>query len=152
MKGDTCNGEGCSNVLKDNSLLCSTCRDRKYRALNPIRWLFYKNKNNAKSRGINWWLTFEEFKEFCEETMYHLTVGRSADGMTINRMKEELGYQKGNIEVITLADNVRQQNEDRRKREEELMKLKYGDRYINVLPVEQSNHAIVGPGGFPKDW
>lgn len=68
----------------------------------------YNNlKQNAKRRGKEFDLTFEEFKAFCIKHDYISKRGRGASGYTIDRDKNWLGYTANNIRARTNSDNVK---------------------------------------------
>jgi hypothetical protein len=62
---------------------------------------------NAKRRGKEFTLTFDEFKEFCMKTGYDEKKGKSSDSLSIDRIESSNGYSKDNIRAITLSDNVK---------------------------------------------
>lgn len=87
--------------------ICSTCRSRRTRAADPIRYSFINLRTNAKRRGKVFTITLEYFKQFCYRTDYIAGKGRTADSYTVDRINESLGYEPGNIQVLPNADNVR---------------------------------------------
>ena len=84
---------------------CHKCRSRKYRERNPLVALYHTVKSHAKQRGIGFFLTCEQFKDFCHKTGYHLTKGRTADAMSIDRIRGNEPYQVGNIQLKTVSQN-----------------------------------------------
>jgi hypothetical protein len=69
--------------------------------------VFHARKSRAKSRGIDWNLTYEEFKAFCEKTGYMEKKGTQPGCATIDRIDPSKGYQMDNIQILTLRENVR---------------------------------------------
>jgi hypothetical protein len=67
--------------------------------------LYHTAKSHAKQRGIGFLLTREQFEAFCHETGYHLTKGRTAEASSIDRIKGDLPYQAGNIQIKTVSAN-----------------------------------------------
>jgi hypothetical protein len=67
--------------------------------------LFHCVKAHAKARGIGFQLTLEQFKAFCTETGYHLTKGRRADSASIDRIRGDLPYMAGNLQLKTVSLN-----------------------------------------------
>lgn len=74
---------------------------------NPLRYWFDVLRQNARRRNIFFGLVIGEFKEFCEETHYLELKGKSAGDCTIDRIRNELGYVKGNLQILTLSQNSR---------------------------------------------
>jgi hypothetical protein len=75
--------------------------------MNPVMYAYHNLKTNAKRRGHKFALTFEYFVKWCKETNYIDTKGRTSKAATIDRIIDELGYVDGNIQVLTLAENIR---------------------------------------------
>lgn len=102
-----CSTPYCRNraATKSGSLECHKCRSRKYRAAHPITALFHNTKSHAKARGHAWLLSREEFEKFCTDTGYHLTKGRTAEAMSIDRIRGDLPYQAGNIQLKSVSLN-----------------------------------------------
>lgn len=86
---------------------CRTCQDRKWRARHPEHHLWNNLKKSAKKRGIPFTISLADFKVFCAETNLIARVGKGPDDMTVDREKPERGYEKGNIRVLTNAENGR---------------------------------------------
>jgi len=86
---------------------CSTCRSRRTRAADPIRYSYINLRTNAKRRGKVFTITLDYFRQFCYSTPYLTGKGRTATSWTVDRIIEELGYIEGNIQALQNADNVR---------------------------------------------
>lgn len=84
---------------------CYKCRSRSYRAANPITALYHRAKGHAKERGHEFLLTRDQFEAFCHETGYHLTKGRTAEAMSIDRIRGDEPYQVGNIQIKSVSAN-----------------------------------------------
>lgn len=56
--------------------------------------------------GEEFTLTFEDIVKFCKETGYDKLKGRETQSLSIDRIRNELGYVKGNIRAITVASNA----------------------------------------------
>jgi hypothetical protein len=65
---------------------------------------------NAKRRGKEFTLTLKQFEEFCNKTGYDEKKGITADSLTVDRIKDHLGYSVDNIQAITLSENVKKEN------------------------------------------
>lgn len=100
---------------------CGTCRMRKSRAKDPIRYAYNNSKNRAKQRksaqwpdGIPFTITLDYFRRFCYRTNYHKNKGKSSESYSIDRKKEHLGYVPGNIASVKLGDNIRKYHKTKR--------------------------------------
>jgi len=100
-----CSTKNCKNPSKGRKL-CASCRSRKARKKNPIRYAYNCLKSNAKRRGRIFELTFKFFKEFCKKTNYIKLKGMGPDDMTIDRKVSPLGYIDGNIRMISRSANA----------------------------------------------
>lgn len=94
-----------------HSSVCITCASRLYRANNPAREAYRQIKDRAERRNQIFNLTFDQFLEVIEGTEYLARRGRGIDELHLDREKVELGYVKGNLKVITCAENLRKQRE-----------------------------------------
>lgn len=78
--------------------------------------LKYNTTRRAKEQGRPkpFTITFEDFKEFCIETKYMAGKGRSKTSYTIDCIKEELGYVRGNLQKLTKSDNSKKEQARRK--------------------------------------
>lgn len=106
-KKGRCQNVECSKKCK--GALCGTCRCRKSRLADPIRYAFNNKKNRAEQRGIFWDLTIEEFRAFCYKTEYHLKKGRGIGSFDIDRKVEgkKPGYTLSNIRIMDKVKNIK---------------------------------------------
>jgi len=106
-KKGACQADGCNK--KSSGVLCGTCRCRKSRAADPIRYAFNNKKNRAEQKGIYWDLTIEEFRAFCFKTEYHLKKGRGVGSFDIDRKVEGKtpGYTLSNIRIMDKVKNIK---------------------------------------------
>lgn len=65
-------------------------------------------KSRAKSRGINFDLTFEDFSTFAVKVDYIQKKGVTKSSMHIDRINPDpsIGYTKGNIQPLINAENA----------------------------------------------
>ena len=96
----------CRNIPKSGKL-CSTCYGREYRRKNPLKYAYQTLKDNAKRRKKVFTITFEEFVELCHETQYHHKKGIYKHSYHLDRIREEGGYSKGNLQILQNHENVR---------------------------------------------
>ena len=64
---------------------------------------------NARRRGKPFSLTLEQFGEFCKRTGYNERKGKTANSMSIDRIRDCDGYHANNIRTITLSANTKRQ-------------------------------------------
>lgn len=101
-----CRHYGCSNQARHGGSDCETCKSRKGRLANPVRYAFDMLKRSAAKRSIHFELTYEEFAKFSMETGYVERMGRGHGDLTIDRIRSSEGYKLGNIRALTYEDNV----------------------------------------------
>lgn len=100
-----CKTKYCRNNTTSN--YCSTCRSRKSRSSDPLRYSYTTLKNNSKRRGKVFQLTIEEFNKFCIKYNYLRGKGKTSESYSIDCIENDKGYVKDNIRVLPLADNSR---------------------------------------------
>lgn len=83
----------------------STDRTRKFKRNNPIKYVYQTLKANAKRRGKRFTIQLQEFENFILGTEYMEKKGRFYDDYTIDRVNNELGYEPGNLAVISRRKN-----------------------------------------------
>ena len=97
----------CRKAAGPGSTICNGCRKRIFRKRHPIAYLFDNLRTHARVRGKAFELTIEQFTAFCIETKYHELKGQDPDALTIDRIRPEQGYRKGNIRVLPHLPNSR---------------------------------------------
>ena len=110
-----CAEEGCWRDRAKHRTRCNVCQVRIYRAKDPIKHKFLRLKSHAKERGKEFHLTLEEFREFCELTSYHELCGQKKDHATIDRIRDEEGYHKDNIQILTRKENIEKERARQRQ-------------------------------------
>lgn len=105
IKKGTCSVQNCTNKCKGK--MCSTCRARKSRLADPVRYAFNNLKNRAKQRNVIFTITLEDFRKWCRKIKYIGFAGRSSESYTIDRRYNDLGYHIDNIQVLTKVDNIK---------------------------------------------
>src|SRR5690242_8318139 len=104
-KAGRCSVAYCNN--KATGKMCSTCRSRKARMSDPVRYSFNNLRNRAKQRGLVFTITLEQFRDWCHKVKYIGFKGRSSESFTIDRIHNDLGYHIDNIQVMTKGANVK---------------------------------------------
>lgn len=102
-----CSTKYCRKPAATQKTKCHACRKAEWKKNNPIRAAYCNLRTNAKRRGKEFTITFEEFEKWCEETQYMFGKGRTATSYTIDRIDPERGYSIDNIRVLTNSENVR---------------------------------------------
>ena len=92
---------------------CRRCRDRRYELENPVRYAYSNLKKSAKRRGHAFTITYEYFEKFCLDTNWLLYRGKDPENMTIDRKKSTLGYEPGNLQLLTNRENAFKNKHDR---------------------------------------
>ena len=103
MNGQIC--KYCPNIIKSRGAVCSTCRSRVSRLNNPVRYAYLKLKDSAKRRNIVFAITLDWFKVFCKDTGYMERKGKMFNKYTVDRIKNDKGYEPGNLQLLTLSEN-----------------------------------------------
>lgn len=83
---------------------------RRYREKYKIRSIWHRLRSDAKRRNKTCGISFEAFEKWCIETSYHLLKGRFAADASIDRIKDEIGYEEGNLRVLCVGDNASKEN------------------------------------------
>jgi len=86
---------------------CVNCKQKEYRAKNIEKYTYNNLRNNAKRRGKEFNLTFEEFLEFAIRAKYFVGKGIFKDSLHIDREDETKGYVFSNLQVLANSKNVK---------------------------------------------
>ncbi len=102
-----CSAYGCQK--QTTQTLCASCRSKKSRAADPVRYSYNNKKNRAKQRKIFFDLTLDEFREFCYETDYIMKTGKTIGCYDVDRKIEGTlpGYTRSNIQILEKTKNIR---------------------------------------------
>jgi hypothetical protein len=100
----------CEKETAKGQRYCYACRKRKYREKYPLKYWYDTLKMNAKRRGKSFTLTLKEFETFCKKTGYDDKKGKTANSLSVDRIKNEQGYSFDNIQAITLSENTVKRN------------------------------------------
>lgn len=102
-----CKVKYCRRTCRKHHRICSTHDKRFWREKYPMKAAFQTLRQNARRRGIDFGLTFEDFQMFCRATKYIAGKGRKKDSFTIDRINNDKGYVLSNIQMLTKSDNSR---------------------------------------------
>lgn len=105
----------CANKRAEKDRFCPKHRKRYKKEHNPVSYYYDLLKCNAKRRGKKFTLTLPEFKYFCDQTDYLKLKGKKASSASIDRIDPARGYEAGNIQILSLAENTRKMHEDRKE-------------------------------------
>ena len=94
---------------------CYKCRSRQTREKNPIMAVYYDLKSNAKRRKKEFTITPAYLMELVTESGYMENRGRTRECLSFDRIKNELGYVPGNMQVMKKGANSEKWHEDRKK-------------------------------------
>lgn len=129
VKSKRCQTKRCRGFAYGNcrSQYCSKCRTRRWKEKNPLKYCFNKLRNRAKERGHEFKLAFEEYCEFALKTDYFKLKGRTKYALSIHRKDDTKGYEKDNIEALTLSENI---------------KLRFAPKHIQAIHGWQNDPAF----------
>lgn len=91
--------------------VCCTCESRLKRANNPVYEIWRQIRERARSRGQIFNITLDELMAVPRFDEYVQRRGRGIEDLHLDRVKVELGYVAGNLQVLTTEQNLRKQRE-----------------------------------------
>jgi len=87
---------------------CSSARARRAREKKPLKFILYRCRANAKTRGIEFNLKESDLPpipEFCPifgiKLTYEVGKGRSPSSLSLDRINSSKGYVPGNIRFVS---------------------------------------------------
>lgn len=102
----------CRNKRKKKHRLCSKCLSKLWKERHPERYFYNYWKQNAKRRGKDFRVTFEEFLKFCKENNFMELKGKYKENLSIDRIRSHEGYYYENLQVLTVGANAAKQREE----------------------------------------
>lgn len=99
-----CASRGCLNDARRGKY-CPKCYSRMWRVNNPVGSAYSRLKDHARERGIHFALTRDYWVWWCNDTGYIDKRGVDGDAMTVDRIRDEVGYVDGNIQMLTKRNN-----------------------------------------------
>ncbi len=106
VRRGTCASSRCLKKV-DGTAFCSMHSKRQYKSRHPLRYKFSYLKNNARRRGIDWELSFQDFARLASQNGYDRQCGKMGDSLSIDRIDNRRGYAHDNVQFITLSENSR---------------------------------------------
>lgn len=101
-----CKTKGCRKTAKKGNY-CYSCVIKRFAIKHPEKYAYFTLRNNAKRRGKVFTITFDDFLAAIIPTKYMKGRGRTATSLHIDRDKEHLGYEPGNLKVRRNTDNIK---------------------------------------------
>ena len=95
-----CCVDGCGKPKGNGTAYCWMHKARRHKQINPLSFIWSKLKNDAKRREISFTLTKRYFKLFCWYHDYNVYSGRRDNDYNIDRIRNNRGYGRGNIQIL----------------------------------------------------
>lgn len=149
---DLCRVKHCRNEKAPRHSLCHKHRMRIWRARNPMRAAYNRLKNKAKARKIGFSLSFPQFATLCEVTGYIEGTGQDPSCLTIDRIDPNLGYEQGNIQVITLSENSSKGSYERWVETNDGQRVRVYQIIVGREAEEEEAELREGGEWEPPDW
>ena len=126
----------------NSSQHCGSCAKTLWRMQNPVKAAYQSLKSSAKRRGISFSLTIEEWEAFVLPTRYMDDKGKQRYCLHVDRKEAHLGYEKGNLQILTCGENVAKGNRERyaaQKISEWKVEREYGgfSNHLEHIPTEE---------------
>lgn len=110
-----CKHPKCKNNAAPNRNECNSCKHRTWKDKNRLVFMWYMLKKSAKKRGYDFDLPKEWFVNFAISTGLAVNSGRLAHCFTVDRIRNDVGYIVGNLQVLTKSQNSTKFHEEDKK-------------------------------------
>lgn len=80
---------------------CWMHKARRFKQQNPLSYIYSKLKYNAGKRGVVFTISLRYFRLFCWWHEYDIYKGRRDNDYNIDRIINSLGYERGNLQILT---------------------------------------------------
>jgi len=111
-----CKNNECDKFKEAAKALCQRCILRRWRRRNPIRNAYHNLKSSAHKRKIPFLLTWDEFKQWCADTGYVESKGRTHQSSTVGRLDANKGYSLNNMKLEKWIENTSKGYEEGREK------------------------------------
>jgi len=109
-----CQSPNCKNETVGNREHCGTCRSKKYRQADEVRYFLNNLRRSATRRHIEFTLELELFRKWAIKEKFEFGGGMGPSKDSVDRIKNEYGYHIWNIQKLTLSQNSKKyQNYDK---------------------------------------
>lgn len=88
---------------------------RIWRSQQPARSAYACIRESARRRNLPFTISFKDFMEVVEGTKYIDEKGNDRYSLHLDRKDNRFGYEPGNLQVLTCAENGLKGNLERRK-------------------------------------
>jgi hypothetical protein len=109
-----CATKFCRNRAIPGRRQCHKCKQRAWRRSRPFAAALATLRDHAKERGIACTIGLEDWTEFAITEGLFDAEGRRLETLTVDRKDATKPYEKGNLQVLTHAENVIKGNRERR--------------------------------------
>lgn len=138
-KGRKCETAYCRGTPRKYRRKCEKCRKREYARRHPFRYHYNALRGNARRRGKNFDLTFDEFKALWLEHPEKWAV-KKRPGVEcpwqMDRIDNTKGYTAGNIQIIEKRKNILKYHRHDRHQIEVYWAKKNGQTSLDLLSEE----------------
>lgn len=145
MSLSKCVTKYCKRKRRKHSTKCYTCLSREYRKKNPFRYSYQAFKDNAKRRGKEFLVTYQEYVDFGLKHHLFRPDGTRYNNMTIDRLDCTKGYHVENMQVLTCIENSRKRYVEyfSRMTEEDYEKMKEYEAKLNKDIEERRSIEVI---------
>jgi hypothetical protein len=100
-----CQSPCCTNITDGNRTHCGTCRSRKYRQADPVRYFLNNLRRSASKRDIEFTLDLESFRAWAVKVNFRFGGGCGPSADSVDRIKNQYGYHIWNIQKLSISQN-----------------------------------------------
>ena len=85
---------------------CAKCKAIRWKAAHPVSYFYHKLRTSANRRKILFLLSRDKFAELWNQGLAE-NHGKTKFCMSVDRVRNSEGYHDGNVQLLTLSENVR---------------------------------------------
>ena len=129
-QGNYCCAYGCDKLPNAKKKgLCHMHYKRYRRIADPVYDRYVNFKGNALRRCKEFTITLQEFRDFCTKEGYIISKGKRGYNCTIDRIENQHGYHIWNIQILSMANNIKKYNNE--------------DKHFTELPTTDEDYIPV---------